>query len=161
MDTKKCKHCHEANRANAHFCSNCGKKFVPPITADISLISAKYRKPYGRWKVTTEGDVEGRTTTHLGTYTGFIDEIAQKLASKCYYSLQFDPAPRLPSKPAKKIATVSVTLGVASETWNMTPEARAAHVAAIFENRPVEVLPGRYYASFVLRFKEDNHERHS
>ena len=48
-----------------------------------------YKNPYGTWKVTTEGDVEGRSTRQLGTYTGYIDEIAFALADKCYYELHF------------------------------------------------------------------------
>ena len=35
----------------------------------------EYRELYGTWSVTTEGDVEGKSTTNLGTYTGYVDEI--------------------------------------------------------------------------------------
>lgn len=44
---------------------------------------------YGTFEVTTEGDCEGRSVRHLGTFTGYIDEIAFALADKCYYSLRF------------------------------------------------------------------------
>jgi len=30
----------------------------------------EYKNTYGRWRVTTEGDVEGRSTTDLGTHLG-------------------------------------------------------------------------------------------
>jgi hypothetical protein len=45
--------------------------------------------PYGTWEVTTEGDCEGRSIRHLGTFTGYFDEIAFALAKKCYYALDF------------------------------------------------------------------------
>jgi len=44
---------------------------------------------YGTWVVTTEGDVEGRTTTQLGTYTGNVHDVAFHLANKCHYALSF------------------------------------------------------------------------
>jgi len=46
--------------------------------------------PYGTWRVKTEGDCEGRSTANLGTFTGYFDEIAFALASKCYYTLDFE-----------------------------------------------------------------------
>lgn len=49
-----------------------------------------YEQAYGTWKVTTEGDCEGRSIRDLGTYTGYLDEMAFALADKCCYSLQFD-----------------------------------------------------------------------
>jgi hypothetical protein len=57
------------------------------------IMSTKKTIPsaYGTWNVTTEGDVEGRSTRQLGTHTGFIDDIAFKLADQAYYGLRFDP----------------------------------------------------------------------
>lgn len=37
----------------------------------------------------TEGDCEGKSTRTLGTYKGWLDEIALHLADKTYYSLTF------------------------------------------------------------------------
>jgi len=53
---------------------------------------------FGTWTVTTQGDEEGRTTRHLGTYTGTISEIAFALAGSCYYSLTFKISDHLPSR---------------------------------------------------------------
>jgi hypothetical protein len=39
------------------------------------------------WSVTTEGDVEGKSTTNLGTFEGRLDEIAFALADKEYYQI--------------------------------------------------------------------------
>lgn len=47
--------------------------------------------PVGWWKVTTEGDCEGKSTDQLGTHYGHIAEIAFALAGLCEYSLQFQP----------------------------------------------------------------------
>ena len=44
---------------------------------------------YGTWHVTTEGDVEGRSTKDLGVHEGFLDEVALALAPAAYYTLEF------------------------------------------------------------------------
>jgi hypothetical protein len=41
------------------------------------------------WKVTTEGDCEGRSVQQLGLFTGEIDDIAFYLKDKSYYKLTF------------------------------------------------------------------------
>ena len=40
------------------------------------MLKNGYDEVFGTWEVTTEGDVEGRTTKNLGNFTGYIDEIA-------------------------------------------------------------------------------------
>ena len=55
----------------------------------VSELPEDYQNLYGLWKVTTEGDEEGRTTKSLGIYEGWVDEIALYLSDKCYYSLTF------------------------------------------------------------------------
>ncbi|AMO25932.1 hypothetical protein Blue_109 [Bacillus phage Deep Blue] len=54
--------------------------------------SLKYPLPFdplGVWKVTTEGDCEGRSTRNLGTYEGHVLDIAKQLAGQAYYQLDF------------------------------------------------------------------------
>jgi len=46
-------------------------------------------KTYGSWKVTTEGDVEGKSIKYLGDFIGNLEDIAFHLANKCFYSLRF------------------------------------------------------------------------
>lgn len=46
--------------------------------------------PEGVWKVTTEGDCEGRSTRHLGTYEGHILDVVRQLAGQAYYQLTFE-----------------------------------------------------------------------
>lgn len=64
----------------------------------------EWSTPIGWWNVTTEGDCEGRTTSHLGKHFGHIADIAFALADKCYYSLQFRPfdKPELDIIPQRK-----------------------------------------------------------
>lgn len=52
----------------------------------------EWANPVGWWNVTTEGDVEGRTTRRLGAHYGHIADIALTLADQTCYSLQFEPA---------------------------------------------------------------------
>lgn len=61
---------------------------IREIIPEKSPIQRWRESPVGWWEVTTEGDCEGRTTSHLGTYYGHVAEIAFSL--KCGgYSLQF------------------------------------------------------------------------
>ena len=74
---------------------------------------------YGTYKVTTEADCEGRTTRDLGTYTGYIDEIAFALADKCYYNLCFHKVePEVLDMTPKK-DTVTISLDIDSGTWDL------------------------------------------
>lgn len=64
------------------FCPNCGEK-TPEATLTKNL------DPKGVWRVTTEGDCEGRSIRDLGTHEGYLDEIAKNLSSLAYYALRF------------------------------------------------------------------------
>ncbi len=84
---------------------------------------------YGIWKVTTQGDCEGRSTECLGYYEGYIDEIAQALADKAYYSLTFrsikiNKVTRKSLKNAPKRKEVKFLLWLA-ENENMVDYANA------------------------------------
>jgi hypothetical protein len=48
--------------------------------------------PVGWWKVSTEGDCEGKSTRDLGLHYGHIGDIALALAGASYYALSFSPA---------------------------------------------------------------------
>ena len=82
-------------------------------------LAESYKKAYGFWEVTTEGDCEGRSVSRLGIYEGYIDEIALALADRCYYSLCFRPIdPRaLDLTPKRKSVEISFDIG--SNTWDM------------------------------------------
>lgn len=111
---------------------------------------------YATWKVTTEGDCEGRTVHDLGEHTGFIDDIAFELGSKAYYSLTFDLVRNetIVSKKPKPVDQVNVVLGIDSGTWDLHGKERANEVREILKGRGVVVDEGTYYASVILKKPE-------
>lgn len=144
------------------FCPRDGAELVDPkdVPGSVRPLKGGYEKgPYALWRVTTEGDCEGRTTTNLGTFQGFIDDIARELASKSYYSLCFHLVnPELTRKDKEdrdKVKAVSISLDIGSGTWDMTAKDRAATVGNMLEGRPVAVTPGQYYASVMLNFEDE------
>lgn len=48
------------------------------------------RITYGVWRVTTDGDREGRSTRQLGVHEGFLEDIAFALAPQAMYDLTFE-----------------------------------------------------------------------
>lgn len=116
-----------------------------------------YKSTYGLWNVTTEGDVEGRSTIQLGTHEGHIDEIALHLAKKCYYSLTFKLVELLPTfEPAKK--KVNVQLDIESGTWDMTKDGLVAKMKEFFADRPIHVEKCNYFASFAITTEKNIRE---
>lgn len=109
-----------------------------------------YKNPYGTWKVTTEGDCEGRTVTDLGTYTGFIDEIAFALGRKCYYVLNFKAVSLSTPKLTPLTSKVNIQLDVGSGTWDIGDTKRVAFAKELFKGRDVKVTPCNYYATFTI-----------
>lgn len=117
----------------------------------VNMKKQDYSSPYGFWKVTTEGDCEGRSTRQLGIHAGFIDDIALALADQCCYSLTFtkvDPyyLKHMPPKANK----VDVTLDIDSGTWNMDKAQRVAFMEQMLKGRNVRVSEGKSYASVTI-----------
>lgn len=113
-------------------------------------MKADYDNIYGTWNVTTEGDVEGRSVNHLGTFTGYVDEIALHLADKCYYSLRFKKVDPVVKYTPKK-ESVSVSFDIDSGTWD-TIKANGGldEIKEAFKDRPVFISNSNYYASFMV-----------
>lgn len=105
---------------------------------------------YGTFEVTTEGDCEGKNIKHLGTYTGYIDDIAFALADKCYYSLHFKLVHPEELDMTPKRNTVNITLNIDSGTWDMRSEERVNYFKELLKDRNVEVSFGSYHASCVI-----------
>lgn len=67
--------------------------------------------PEGYWKVTTEGDCEGRSTNVLGIFYGHFVDIALALAENCMYRLEFEKIPDekvfLPKKKTREEVAIS------------------------------------------------------
>lgn len=100
---------------------------------------------YGIWTVTTEGDCEGRSVRNLGTYEGYIDEIALNLAGRAYYGLRFEPAKQI-EKEAKPGTSVQISLGIDTGTWDLKGPDRVAYFKKMLAGRNVSVSEGTYYA---------------
>jgi hypothetical protein len=111
-----------------------------------------YTNAYGGWEVTTEGDVEGKTTKHLGTFIGYVDEIAFHLADKALYGLCFKRIPQSADKVYQPTATsVNISFDVESKTWDsVKTDSGLMDIEKIFANRPVKITHSNFFASFKL-----------
>lgn len=120
----------------------------------------QYLNAYGNWTVTTEGDCEGRTTRNLGTYIGFVDEIAFHLADQSYYSLTFKRNPDQNEVRFQPKATkVNVKFAIDSNTWDMSGKMRAKFWSEAIKTSQsgldVTVTEGNYFASVYLELKNE------
>lgn len=110
-----------------------------------------YKSPYGIWTVTTEGDCEGKSVNNLGTFEGYIDEIAFALAGQAYYALQFRPARQLADPDfAKPGIKVNISLDIDSGTWDLHGKDRADFFRKLLAGRNVTVQEGQYFASVTI-----------
>lgn len=125
-------------------------------TAQAVQAAAKYAastSPVGLWRVSTEGDVEGRTNRDLGLWDGHVADIAALLADKAMYGLRFDHAEvTLPAgtEPARKAVTVAISVaGVPTSFRNAD---RSAFMLHWLGSRPPEHVdmrpaPGDLYGA--------------
>lgn len=109
-----------------------------------------YKNPYGIWKVTTEGDCEGRSIRNLGVYQGYVDEIAFALADKCSYSLRFEKICTDVPKPTKAIEKVNISFAIESETWDMDSGERVQFVRSMLQGRGTHVFESNFATSVTL-----------
>jgi hypothetical protein len=103
---------------------------------------------YGTWKVTTEGDVEGRSTRQLGVFQGHIDEIAFALADKAFYALKFEKVE--PLNIGKAFTRASVEISIYSDDDGFTGSDRTRKCEDLFIDRPVRVEPNGQYGTVTL-----------
>lgn len=107
---------------------------------------------YGTFEVTTEGDCEGKSIRYLGTYTGYIDEIAFALADKCYYKLRFHQIYPEDLKHDIKGKEVTISLDIDSGTWDFkTNEEVFNYFKKFFKGRNVTVKNAGNYGTCVLK----------
>jgi hypothetical protein len=144
----KCSYCVKEILENSLYCNFCGTKQPDAIS------HYNYNTPYGVWKVTTEGDCEGRSTKQLGIHEGYIDEIAQFLSAEAHYSLHFEAADiRKEHTGRKPLKKVSVSLAYAAKVPD-DPAKRVLFFKRLLKDRPVEVENGQFYGSVNLVFKD-------
>jgi len=145
----KCIKCQETILDNSKFCNFCGEE-QDKITAET------YKKSFGFWKVTTEDDEEGRRTRQLGTFEGYVHEIALQLADKVNYRLEFE-AVRPPNKPTATISkkkSVPISFAIESQTWRMSEGDRIKYFRKLMEGTNVSVEKCNYHACVTLVFDE-------
>jgi hypothetical protein len=101
------------------------------------------------WRVTT---FEGRDD--LGTFFGYVDEIALALADQqrgdwCDGTIKFEPAekPALPKKPKKK------TVNVVVDGHDWFANSKVSKAAAFFKGRPVAVSECNLYGAVTIARK--------
>lgn len=159
MSKMQCPACGSKYANGAKFCSEDGTKLLTEneVAGMIRPMKDPYNDPYGLWIVTTEGDEEGRTTRQLGSYEGYLDEIAHKLASEAFYTLEFSKANELPELKAEDCPNgVVISLDIGSGTWKMNSRDRAATIADLLKDRPVMVIARNQHSSVTLKFKEQS-----
>ena len=116
--------------------------------------------PIGVWKVTTEGDCEGRSTKTIGVFEGHVVDIALQLSKQSYYSLMFSPVanPEVVYGNISSGDSVSIVLDIKSGTWpsggaGMDKKSRAISINAWLNKDHPEyceyfnVTDNNYYAS--------------
>lgn len=130
-----------------------------------------YLNSYGYWEVTTEGDVEGRTTYKLGKYKGHVDVIAFYLKKEQFYALTFRKiVGKIISHTAideivtdkdishiKKGDTVNIKFDIDSKTWDKSNSELIKYFSSVLVYRPVEVIHCNYYAAVTLVAKKRNY----
>ena len=105
---------------------------------------------YGTFKVTTEGDCEGKSVRDLGVYTRYIDEIAFALADKCYYTLCFTLVEPTILDLTPKKDTVKISLNIDSRAWDFNGADAMEYFKDFFANRDVEVIDTHGYGSCTI-----------
>jgi len=145
----RCPKCKTAKK-DAKFCSECGEKLES--FSDASGIW----KPEAMWRVTTQGDEEGRTTKQLGVHEGHIVDIAHKLSAESFYDLCFEPVLAVKKAEIREPrSSVHVTLGYDSGTTTMESSARQAYFRAMIKDRDdVKITESNYYGAVVFNFKK-------
>lgn len=117
----------------------------------------KYPSPVGIWKVTTEGDCEGRSVKSLGVYEGHIVDIASMLADQSIYGLRFSSQPKQAQVSIPDSGkNVSISLNIDSGTWDVRGEIRASLFGKFLHIEDpkyfwAEVEPSNYYACINLK----------
>lgn len=98
--------------------------------------------PVGLWKVTTEGDVEGRSVKDLGTWPGHIADIAFALADQAGSVLQFqrvNPKELEISKSAMPLDRVAIRLDCGTGAWDLKQSVRVTAYQKIISKSAAQV----------------------
>lgn len=104
--------------------------------------AAKYAastSPVGLWRVSTEGDCEGKTRRDLGLWEGHVADIAALLADKAEYGLRFETAKMtLPARSGATREAVEVEISVVGAPTNFSGTERLAFMLHWLDSRMPE-----------------------
>lgn len=119
---------------------------------------ADWSKPVNYWRVTTEGDEEGRSSRDLGIHYGHLAEIAMYLARSAFYGLKFEPVSLNEAKKSIAIPgerpvytasanSVNVSLSLRGPTFtsDISPEARASWFRDFLDTEDIKVSESNYF----------------
>jgi hypothetical protein len=122
---------------------------------ELEKVKAWAPSPTGLWKVTTEGDCEGRSTKDLGIHEGHIADIAFALSNQVFYKLCFSPAKIVDIHNVRDIRDVSISLDIGSKTWDLKPDDRVSVISSFLHSslsrRLYDVRVGSDYAAVLLQ----------
>lgn len=139
----KCEKCSKQINDDFKYCPSCGAK-------QVDVIARSYKNPYGVWRVSTEGDCEGRSVKQLGTHTGYVDDIAFKLAHQCFYKLRFCKIEdKEPIEGTEKIE-IDIQFDTDSKTWDMNKLDLVNYAEEVFKDRNVEVKASNSFKTITL-----------
>lgn len=105
----------------------------------------------GWWKITTEGDCEGKTTRDVAIAFGHLGDLALKYANKAMYGLHFEPAVAL-TEDAAEVANVQLAIG--SGTWTKNNDAAVMQAISKWLGPGYSVGPCNYYCSYTIEREE-------
>lgn len=112
--------------------------------------------PVGWWKVTTEGDCEGRSTDQLGMHYGHVVEIAMSLPSGPSYSYRFEKSAHLPPEDVNAVhverQAVRKEANISLEPINY--KGGEKEIAKWLDCDEVEVKPCNYYGAYTIKLKD-------
>jgi hypothetical protein len=132
-------------------------KLNKTIKVEPTKLQAWAKSPVGWWKVTTEGDCEGRTTDDLGTHYGHVCEIALSLKGSGY-KLRFQPAKK-PQGVYGSIKDWHVERQIVAKAANIALDpinykGGEKAIAEWLDCPEVIVKPCNYYGAYTIALKD-------
>lgn len=124
---------------------------LDPSFDQENLLTKEYRNPLGIWKISVDRGGDDRDID-LGTYTGYIDEIALNLGHIDGYKLHIEKVGEttLPTiSYQRNCDSVVCTFDIKCGTWSQYPFNITAIKEAFFD-RPVHIEEHNYFQAFVI-----------
>lgn len=114
--------------------------------------------PFGTWKVTTEGDCEGRSIKTIGVFEGHIVDIALELGQQGGYSLSFEPFILKNLASPVRVEKIEVSFPIQTGTWEKGVEYDEAVEKWLKTMKPenkFQVERCTYHSAYTIRRLEE------